>query len=111
MSAPPDDNPMPYQVSAGFALHAQGRWLTGGAIQVYYGSKLVAQHSVPPAEWAILALLAQAAQASTGNHWSAAFITSEELATKLRRRAGLGEGDLQNIYATIKKLRGRPGGN
>lgn len=102
-------NPMPYYASDGFAINAQGRWLTGGAAQIFYRSKMIEQPIVPTAQWAILAVLIEAAKRAEGENWASGFVTSEALSTKLRRRAGLGDGTLQNLYASVKKLRDRLG--
>jgi hypothetical protein len=96
-----------YRTSPGFSLHAEGRWLTGGAVQIFYHALLVDQLSVPKSEWSVLALLIEAARLSETGHRAAAFVPTAKLALELQRRAGLGGCDPENLHRVIMKLRRR----
>ena len=101
------EDALEYLVSSGFSLHAEGRWLTGGAVQIFYHSLLVEQLIVPRSEWAVLALLMEAAKSAETGHRAAGFVPTNKLAMELQRRAGLGGGDPENLHRVIMKLRDR----
>lgn len=96
-----------YRTSPGFSLHAEGRWLAGGAVQIFYHALLLDELIVPKSEWSVLALLIEAARLSETGHRAAAFLPAAKIAHELRRRAGLGAGEPENVHRVVMKLRRR----
>ena len=94
----------PYAIDPKVQLHATGRRGDGGILEIFFNGKLVADVSLSPTEFAILALLIEAARRSLGKHWATACVSATNLARELVRLQ-LGTGDRQCLYQALYKLR------
>ena len=95
---------IPYRADQHFGLIAIGRWKTGGILEIYFESQLLDRVILPQAEWAVVALLVQAAERSKSN-WTAAYLNADELTHGLERKTDLQDLDNQKIFTYVYKVR------
>src|SRR5437016_1413672 len=76
----PEPPPIPLPGEPRLALHASGRWETGGTVSLFLDNRYVDDVDLPAGEWAVLALLIEAAHHARTSSATKAYRHTTELA-------------------------------
>src|SRR5436305_1120290 len=90
--------PIPFPGEPRLALHASGRWETGGTVSLFLDNRYVDDADLPAGEWAVLALLIEAAHHARTSSATKAYRHTTELARGVAQRADLGSEEPSALF-------------